>query len=43
MDKENMMTLDPHIRQRAFLIKDNNGDWGVVTGYWGVNYLTQKG
>lgn len=27
-------TLDQSVRERAFLIKDAAGDWGVVTAYW---------
>ena len=28
------MTLNQKIGERAVLIKNNGGDWGIVSGYW---------
>jgi len=28
------ITLNPKLGERVVLIKNNGGDWGIVSGYW---------
>lgn len=32
--KTNLVTINPRQGERAVLIKNNEGDWGVVMGKW---------
>ena len=33
-DKEKCVVLDPQKGERAVLIKNNDGDWGILIGRW---------
>ena len=32
-----MLVLEPNKSERAFIIKDSNGDWGFIIGRWDLN------
>ena len=34
ISKKNGVTLNPRQGERAVLIKNNEGDWGIVIGHW---------
>ena len=34
MKDDTFLVLDPAVGQRAMLIKNCDGDWGVITGEW---------
>ncbi|KAK3102178.1 hypothetical protein FSP39_009388 [Pinctada imbricata] len=43
MDPDRNVTLDPGLSERAVLIKDNDGDWAILTAHWSINPETNKG
>jgi hypothetical protein len=32
---DDQISLNPKVGERAVLLKNNDGDWGILTGRWG--------